>query len=135
MCSVARGKTWAGRMLTSASSAWKAASYAAAISAGVFDSQPGLDEHRSVAAIEPLVAQVADVGDVLDVEDLEAVVEQRPPDEVGQQVAAQVPDVRVAVDRRPAGVHPDAAGFERLDLVHVAGERVAQAEHQASSWR
>ena len=128
MCSVARGKTWAGRMLTAASSAWNAASYASAISAGVLCSRPACDEHRVRAAVEALVAQVADVGDVLDVEDVDAVVEQGPPDEVGQQVAAQVPDVGVAVDGRAAGVHPDAAGLERLDRFDPAGQGVAEAE-------
>ena len=90
--------------------------------------EPGLDQHPVLAAVEPLVAQVADVGDVLDVEDLEPVVEQGPPDQVGQEVAAQVADVGVAVDRRAAGVHPDAAGLERLDRADRAGEGVAQAE-------
>ena len=121
MCSVARGKTWAGRMLTSASSAWNAASYASAISAGVLCSRPGRDEHRVRAAVEALVAQVADVGDVLDVEDLDAVVEQRPPDQVGQQVAAQVADVGVAVDGRAAGVHPRPGRARAARPVRPAG--------------
>ena len=121
MCSVARGKTCAGRMLTSASSSWNAASYAAAISAGVLRLEPGLDEHPVLAAVEPLVPQVADVGDVLDVEDLEPVVQERPADEVGEQVTAQVADVGVAVDRRPARVHPDPAGLERLDRFDGVG--------------
>ena len=86
MCSVARGKTCAGRMLTAASSAWNAASYASAISARRLVLEAGLDEHPVLAAIEVVVAQVPDVGDVLDVEHVEAVVQQDAPDEVGQQV-------------------------------------------------
>src|SRR4029079_621697 len=65
--------------------------------------QTGRDEHRVRAAVEALVAQVADVRDVLDVEHVDAVVEQRPADEVGQQVAAEVADVGVAVHGRAAG--------------------------------
>ena len=128
MCSVARGKTWAGRMLTSASSAWNAASYAAAISAVDLCSRPGLDEHPVLAAIELVVAQVADVGDVLDVEHVDAVVQQHAPDQVRQQVAPQVADVGVAVDGRAARVHPDATRLQRLDGPHLAGQRVAQSE-------
>ncbi len=90
--------------------------------------QPGLDEHRVRAAVESLVAEVADVGDVLDVQHLDAVVDQHPPDEVGQDVAAQVADVRIAVDGRSAGVHPDPPGHERLDWFDRPGEGVAQAQ-------
>ena len=64
-------------------------------------------QHPVGAAVEALVAQVADVGDVLDVEDVQAVVEQRPPDEVGQQEGAQVADVGPAIDGRAAGVEAD----------------------------
>ena len=59
---------------------------------------------------------------------VDAVVEQRPPDEVGQQVAAQVADVGVAVDGRAAGVHPDPSGDEGLDRVDPPGQGVAQSE-------
>ena len=58
----------------------------------------------------------------------EAVVQQDPADQVGEQVAAQVPDVRVAVDGRAARVHPDATGLDRLDRSDGAGEGVAKAE-------
>ena len=47
MCSVARGKTCAGRMLTRASSAWNAASYASAISAVDLCSRPACTSIRS----------------------------------------------------------------------------------------
>ena len=103
--------------------------------------EPGRDEHPVLAAVEPLVAQVADVGDVLDVEDLDPVVQERPPDQVGQQVAAQVADVGVAVDGRAAGVHPEAltsAGSSgstaRVSVLrrrrrHRAGHRGRVGEH------
>ena len=67
------------------------------------------DQHPVLAAVEPLVAQVPDVRDVLHVEHRDPVVQERPPDEVGEEVAAQVADVRPAVDGGAAGVHPDRA--------------------------
>ena len=90
--------------------------------------ESGGDEHRVGATIESLVAQVADVGDVLDVQDVDAVVEQDAADEVGQEVAAQVADVGVAVDGRSAGVHSDPSRLEWLDGLDPAGERIAQAD-------
>ncbi len=128
MCSVARGKTWAGRMLTAASSAWKAASYASAISAGDFDSSPAWTSIRSSPRSKRSSRRWPDVGDVLDVQDGQPVVAQRPPDEVGQQVRAQVPDVGVAVHGRAAGVHPDGPSIHRLDRLDGAAQGVAQAE-------
>ena len=68
--------------------------------------ETGGDEHPVLAAVEALVAEVADVGDVLDLEDVDAVVEDRPADEVGEHERPEVADVRVAVDGRAAGVHP-----------------------------
>ena len=93
--------------------------------------EAGGDEHRIGSAVEPLVAQVSDVGDVLDLEDVDAVIKQRPPDQVGKEIAAQVADVGVAVDGRAAGVHPHPAGLERLDGFDPSSEGVAEAQrHQ-----
>jgi hypothetical protein len=93
--------------------------------------EPCLDEHRILAAIEPLVAEVAHVGHVLDVQHLEAVVERHPSDQVGEDEAAEVPDVGVAVDGRAAGVHPEMAGLERFDRFETPGQGVVEAEHRA----
>ena len=78
MCSVARGKTWAGRMLTSGLVGVERRLVGVGDLGRRLVLEPGRDEHPVLAAVEPLVAQVADVGDVLDVEDLDAVVEERP---------------------------------------------------------
>src|SRR5439155_9003701 len=67
-----------------------------------FRLKPSGDEHPVLAPVESLVPQVADIGDVLDVQDIEAVVEQDAPDEVSQQIAAQVADMRIAVHGRSA---------------------------------
>ncbi len=90
--------------------------------------ETGRDEHRIRSAVEPLVAQVSDIGDVLDLEDIDAVVEQGAADQVGQEVAAQVADMGVAVDGRAAGVHPDAARFERFDRLDAPAQGIAQVE-------
>ena len=49
------------------------------------------------------------------------------PDEVGEQERAQVPDVGVAVDGRPAGVHPDPVAVAGLDGLDCTAERVPEA--------
>ena len=90
--------------------------------------ETGRHEHRVLAAVEALVAQVADVGDVLDVEHVDPVVEEGPPDQVRQQVAAQVPDVRVAIDGRAARVHADAAGLERFDRFDPTCQGIPESE-------
>src|SRR4029453_2810644 len=71
---------------------------------------------------------VPDVGDVLDVEDGHAVVQDDPPDEIREEEGPQVADVGVAVDGRPAGVHPQPGAVGRLDGRERAGERVANVE-------
>ena len=90
--------------------------------------ETGGDEHPVLAAVEALVAEVAHVGDVLDLEDIDSVVEDRPADEVGEHERPQVADVRIAVDGRAAGVHPEPPAVGRLDRLDFAGERVAEAQ-------
>ena len=90
--------------------------------------EPGGHEHPVLATIEPLVSQVPDVGDVLDVEHLEPVIQQGPPEDVGEQVRAQVADVGVPVHGRAARVHPDAPGLQWHDRLHGPGEGVAEAQ-------
>ena len=94
----------------------------------------GSHEHPILPAVEPLVAQVTDVGHVLHVEDLQAVVQERATDEVGEQVAAQIADVGIPVDRRAAAVHPDAAGLQRFDRLDIPGEGVAETDCHSTSW-
>ena len=86
--------------------------------------EAGRDEHPVLAAVEPLVAEVADVGDVLDVEHVDAVVEDDPPDEVGEEERPQVADVGVAVDGRAARVHPEPRGRRAARRARRARVRV-----------
>ena len=117
--------------MSSAASAWNAASYASAISCGRLVLETGRDQHAVLAAVEALVAEVADVGDVLDLEDVDAVVQDGAADEVGEEEGPEVPDVGVAVDGRAAGVHPEPPAVARLDGFDGAGEGVAEAECHA----
>jgi hypothetical protein len=71
---------------------------------------------------------VTDVGDVLDVEDGHTVVEDDPADEVREQERPEVPDVGEAVDRRAAGVHPEAVAIGGLDRIEAPGQGVAELE-------
>jgi hypothetical protein len=90
--------------------------------------ETGGDEHPILAAVEALVAKVSDVGDVLDVEDADPVVQEDASDEVGEEECSEVADVRVAVDGRAAGVHPDGAAVARLDGFDRPGQGVPEAE-------
>ena len=90
---------------------------------------------------QPGGARVADglvvhVREVHHLRDAEALVPEPAPQQVLEDVGAEVPDVRVVVDRRPARVHADVAGLQRNQLLLPAGERVVRAEcggHGAAS--
>ncbi len=88
--------------------------------------QAGRDQHPVLATIEAFVPEVPDVGDVLDVEDRDAVVQERATDQVREQVAAEVPDVRPAVDGRAARVHAHGSGVAERDGLDASRERVAK---------
>ena len=128
MCSVARGKTWAGRRLRQRGVGVERGLVRVGDLLGRLVLEPGRDEHPVLAAIEALVAEVADVGDVLDLEDVDAVVQDGPSDEVGEEECPEVADVGVAIDGRAAGVHPEAAPVGRFDGFDGAGQGVAEAE-------
>ena len=72
-------------------------------------------------------------------EDVEAVIKERPSDEVGQQERAQVADMGPAIDRRAAGVEADppaislADVLEREDRLDLAAQGVAQVERHPIS--
>jgi hypothetical protein len=90
--------------------------------------EAGRDEHPVLAAVESLVAEVPDVRDVLDVEHRDSVVENDPPDEVGEEERPQVPDMCISVDGRATGVHPEPVAVGGLDRLDRSGERVAETE-------
>jgi hypothetical protein len=121
------GRRGAGRRFSKAASAWNAASYASAISAVVLCSSPAATSIRSSPG-RTLVAEVPDVGDVLDVDHRDPVVENHPPDEVGQERTSAGFRRGISVDGRPARVHPEPPAVGGVDRLERSGQRVAQAE-------
>ena len=93
--------------------------------------QPGRDEHPVLAAVESLVPEMADVGDVLDLQDGDAVIQDDPPDQVRQEEGPEVADVGEAVDRRAAGVHPEARAVGRFDRLDGPRQGVPQPKRHA----
>ena len=89
--------------------------------------QPRGDEHLVLAPVECVVGEVTDVGDVHHLlgpvtEVLEAAAE-----EVWEHERPQVADMRVAIDRRAAGVDPNDLVLEWVELLLAPCERVVQA--------
>ena len=93
--------------------------------------------HLVFARLDVVIGQVTDVGDVHHLRDLEALVLHEAAQHVGEQEAAEVADVRTAVDRRPAVIHRDLARQERAQFVEAAGQRVVEADRHRScaAWR
>ena len=71
---------------------------------------------------------VVDVGDVHDPRHAQAAPAQVTDEQVGEQERAEVADVRRAVDRRPAGIHPDVVRRERDQRPRLARQRVLQPD-------
>ena len=89
-------------------------------------------DHLVAAGFHQFLAHMPHVGDVLDVIDRVAVNGQDAADPVGHQVGTQVADVGIAVHRRPAGVHRDAARRDGPDFVNGLGEGIVDTQHTAS---
>ena len=98
---------------------------------GALSLGPGLGQDLVLArGIEvAVVREVPHVGDVLAARDQQPVPLGGAPDQVGQQVGTQVPDVRVAVHGRAAGVDAETATAGGLDLLELPGPGVIETEH------
>ena len=57
---------------------------------------------------------VVDIGDIHDLEDAETEVLERPPEEILEDEGAEITDVSMVVDRRPAGIDPDLTHYPGL---------------------
>jgi len=75
-------------------------------------------------AVLTAVEEMADVGDVLHIAHLVAEEAQVAHDHIEGEIALDVADVGVVVDRRAADVHVDAAGGDRLEELFLAAEAV-----------
>src|SRR3546814_9795605 len=58
-----------------------------------------------LAAIR-IIGEVADIGDVDDMGELVALPAERAAQHIGKHIGAHVADMRVVIDRRPAGIDP-----------------------------
>ncbi len=87
----------------------------------------GALEHL-VLALVGITGEVADVGDVHDVAHGVAEVFQGPPEEILEEVGAQVPDVGVVVHGRAAAIQADLARLDGHELLKLPPHRVP--DHQ-----
>jgi len=75
-----------------------------------------------------IVGQVAHVRDVDDVGECIPLPAQRPPQHIGEHIGAHIADMRVVIDRRPAGIDARLTGVDGGEGFELAGERVEQAQ-------
>ena len=71
---------------------------------------------------------VIHIGEVLHEADLITVGLEHPPHDVKDDVAARMADVADVVRRDAADIHANGAGFDRLERLDAAGERIVDAE-------
>ena len=83
------------------------------------------DQHL-VLSLVLVRGQVADVGDVHDLAHLVALPLQRPAKPVGEDVGAQVAEMRVGVDGRAAGVDADPRWMSRGEFLQPPAKRIEQ---------
>ena len=91
----------------------------------------GGQNHLVPAGLHQLLPHVAHVGNILDVVDLQPLDLQNPPYPVGHKVGPQIPDVGVTVHSWPASVHAHLSRLNRLDFLHLLGQRVVYAQQAA----
>src|SRR5438876_894052 len=80
----------------------------------------------------PIDDLVVHVREVLDERDVEASVFQVAADDVEDDGAAGVAEVRIIIDRHPAHVHADLAGHQRLERILPAGQGVEHLQHASA---
>ena len=74
-----------------------------------------------VIAFVGIVLQMAHIGDVADITDLVAQMSQVSEQDVECDGRARVPEVRVAVNRRPANIHAHVGRMHRLKALLAPG--------------
>ena len=87
--------------------------------------------HRDAVARGVADDLVLDVGDVHDVLELVAALLQEAAQHVNRDEGAEVADVSVVVNRRPASVHADQVVFERMELFDFAGQSIKELKRHA----
>ena len=93
---------------------------------------------REVAQLEARFPRVSDrlvvhVGQVHHLADFVATVSQVPAQSVLKDKSAEVADMRIVIDRRPAGVDSHLVAFQGTKLVHPRGQRVVEAQRHTTT--
>ena len=83
---------------------------------------------RHARGLEVANDPIVDIGDVHHPGDAIAGPLQVAAQHVAEQERAEVADVGWAVDGRPAAVHADVAGLDRLEILELAAEGVGQMQ-------
>src|SRR3990172_2839642 len=71
---------------------------------------------------------MADIGNVLHVRNAIAEVAKVSGQNVEADVALGVAQMRMAIDRRPANIHPDPSGLQRLELLFIPRQTVMKLQ-------
>ncbi len=81
-----------------------------------------------VLAVVGVVLQMADVGDVADIPDLIAEMFQIAEKEIESDRRTGVPQMGIAINGRPANIHPHVRGMERDERFLLSGKRVVNIQ-------
>ena len=79
-----------------------------------------------VLAFIGIIGQVAHIGNIDDMGELVTLPAQRPPQNIRKDVSAHIADMRIIIDRRPAGIHARLAGMDGHECFETAGQAVEQ---------
>ena len=71
---------------------------------------------------------VVDIGDVHHVADVIPALPQKTVEQVDCNKRPEVSDVTIVVNRRPARIHADPVGLQRLEFFNLCGECVVEAQ-------
>ena len=89
----------------------------------------GCGLHLVIARVG-VAGQMADVGDVDDMSQAIALPRQGPAERIGEQIGAQIAEVRVMVDRRPARIDAHVGGVGGLEQLRGSGQAVVQRQRR-----
>ena len=80
-----------------------------------------------VVTVVAVARQMPHIGDVHDMRNIVAEVRKRLVENIQKNIGAQVPDMRVIVNRRPAAVKSDMIFVNRNKVLHRASHRVKKS--------
>ena len=84
--------------------------------------------HHLVGSVVGIARKMADISYVHHVLYVVAQIRERLVKDVKKNVGAEIPDVRVIIDRRAASIKADMSFDNRLELLHLPSHRVVQSQ-------